>query len=222
MDIGDEGVADPSAEFGDLFEGQTVAFESELGGHADDVLGVIGHGHNVRGHPIHHHRVSSHHPSDHEILSTNMSFGSDEYLQHQQIVIDGDSSEYMVTVPDANLQLRGENEGPPDSVQQIYVHSNHEQMDGVVGTSISSAVQMYNYETFTQSAATVLITSPSTRTNEGTKIKEKVKRVKNVEYFTNENMKMYLKRRGFCRVSQIVSIKVKGSSTSLAQARRKF
>jgi len=209
MDIDDEGVTDPSAEFGDLFEGQTVAFESELGG---DVLGDIGHelghsSHHHHHHHIHHHGASTSHPSDHEILnSANLAFPPDEYLQHQQIVIEGNNSEYMVSVPDTDggCQLVQE-DGSGQHVYVQNVHLTQEQiMEGVVEACGSSA-PLYNYETVT-------VDQPETarirevplveeqKVEETVKVKKKVKRVKDVEYFTKENMKSYLKRRGFSRV----------------------
>lgn len=219
MDIDEDGVTDPTAEFGDLFEGQTVAFENELVGHdADDVLGAISHDLGITSGT--HHRPGNH-PSDHDILAANLSFVPDDYLHGQQIVMDHEnSSEYMalqgVTV-DApqnlnNQQPDDSNSTNNDANQQLYMQPEQEVVDQPTNveevTNNTQLTYEYNYNQVQQEPE-VTETEPTSKevptppepVPEVPKVKRKIKIVKDVEYFTNENMQRYMKRRGFKSVS---------------------
>lgn len=228
MDIDDDGVTDPTAEFGELFEGQTVAFENELVGHdADDMLGTITHDLGITSGP-HHHR-SSHHSSDHDILAANLNFVPDDYLHGQQIVMDHDNQEYLQEVSGMDDQGQHQNTnahnhvqndgtlGTGDAIQtQIYMHSNSTQQEHhqvqmhVNSDGMQGATMMYEYN-HNQIQGDVDQPSmeppvPPEPVPEEPKVKKKVKVVKDVEYFTNENMERYLKRRGFKSVSGFKNI----------------
>lgn len=203
MDIDDDAVTDPAAEFGELFEGQTVAFESELGGHdADDVLGAIGHEIGLAT-SSHHHR-SSHHPSDHEILAANLPFVPDDYFQHQQIVIDGE----MVPISDVTGLVDHQGQAFPQQHldglgQQIYIHSGaiENQMEMVDGTQAANAQISYKIIPVTLpnqvETGTIPPELPFLQIKQEPQLKSKIKVLKDVKYFTNENMERYMKRRGF-------------------------